>query len=242
MSGRVSLKRDYENNSQLAQQLQPKKGRPGSKIKIIFFGTLAIYSGFHMGHCMSQFSTFFEYFMRGKFGQSIKEREFDGIQSLMNTIFVLGLLFFALTSAKLIETRSLKKLNLVSILIYIIFSLLQIPLPLEGVYAMRFLLGVCVASMFALGPVLVNNCLPLEYLGPIGSLFSFFIVLGLIVGSSVSSEISEWYWYIFLCISLPVEVFRFVMLSLVVPYESPYYVYFDIERSAKKKQEESQAK
>ena len=213
-----------------SKPFEPKKGRPKSKCRIIVYGVVTIYSGILYGFSMSQFSTFFEYFMRGKFGQSVRPQRYDSIQSLLNSLFVLGALAFNILSPKVFQTQSLKKLKCVSIVVFVLVNLAQIPAPLGLLYVLRFLLGFSLYSTFTLGPILVNHCLPSSYVGPIGSLFAFFIGFGVICGSSISSDVAEQYWFIFLCLLVPVELIRLVLFVFVFPYESPHYVYYQIRK------------
>lgn len=224
--------KDTEN--QATNIPKSRKGRPGSKCKIIFFGVVTIYSGILYGFSMSQFSTFFEYFMRGKFGDSIDPKNYDSIQSLLNSLFVLGAFVFNILSPKVFQTQSLKKLKWLSILIFVLVNLAQIPAPLWLLYVLRFLLGFTLYSTFTLGPILVNHCLPSNFVGPIGSLFAFFIGFGVICGSSISSAVAQKYWYLFLCLLVPIELTRLFLFVFVFPYESPHFVYYQIRQFAEK--------
>jgi MFS family permease len=216
-------------------KIDTEPGRSGSKIKIITFGVLIIFSGFHYGFNLSQFSTFFEYFFRGRFGSSIAVSEYNNIISFLNTFFILGGTFCAIFSVFIIKTQSPKKLNLLMILLLIILMVVQIWMPLYGLYAVRFLIGIVVVFLFSLGPIIVNHCVPPDYSGPLGMMFGFFIGLGVIVGSSISSDISQEYWYLFLCLPVPFEILRFILLLGLFPYESPYYIYAQISQKNHKK-------
>jgi hypothetical protein len=66
-------------------------------------------------------------------------------------------------------------------------------------------------------------------------MFSFFIGFGVIAGSSISSDVSQEYWYLFLCLPVPFEILRFVLLLSLFPYESPYYIYAQISTKIHKK-------
>jgi MFS family permease len=220
--------RNFEKNEKKnppATEIQEKKGRPGSKFKIILFGLLVDLDGFLMGFISTQFSTFFEYFMRGKFGTSIGVEDYDNILSLLNAMFIFGCFVSVILSIYFIKNFSLKKLQIICIFCNVVVNVIAVFTPLSALYALRFFSGIFTSTLFALGPIIVNHVCPSDYIGLISSIFSLFLGLGSVVASAVSSDISEKFWYLFYCLVVPIELIRFFMLIFVFPYESPNYVF-----------------
>jgi MFS family permease len=183
------------------------------------------FNGFVMGFYASQFSTFFEYFIRGKFGTSVGVGDYDSIQSFLNAIYTIGCLVSLILSIYLIKKFSLKKLQILCILLNLIVNVIAVFIPLSVLYALRFFNGIFASILFALGPIIVNHICPSDYVGLVTSFFSLFIGLGSVVASAISSDVSEKFWFLFYCLIVPIEVIRFVMLTFVFPYESPNFVF-----------------
>ena len=222
-----------KKNNIIAKSPQEKEGKCRSKAYALFFGMLHIFGGFYIGFYMAQFSTFFEYFIRGKFKGAIEPREYDNIQSLLNTIIIFRGIVSTIASVKIIETQSPKIIVYSLSLGMIIFVFIQVWLPLPVIYVCRFFIGFIMVFYSFIHPQMVNHCCPSKFSGFVGSMFGFFIGIGVLVASSVTSDISEKYWYIFLCIPLPIELFRLIMFFFVFPIESPYYVFEQIEKNLK---------
>jgi MFS family permease len=218
-----SLKNGIEDPQET--EIQGKKGRPGSKFKIILFGIIVDFDGFLMGYFPAQFSTFFEYFMRGKFGTSVGVGDYDNILSFLNAIFIIGSFAAVVLSIYFIKNFSLKKLQIICIICNVVVNVIAVFTPLSVLYALRFLNGIFTTTLFALGPIIVNHICPSDYIGLITSIFSLFLGLGSVVASAVSSDISEKFWYLFYCLIVPIELIRFFMLIFVFPYESPNFVF-----------------
>ena len=216
---------------QEATKPKPKEGRPNSKFKIYLFGITNIFAGFVIGFNVTQFATFFEYFMQGKFGDSIESVEYDGIQSILNSCTLIGLTLTSMFSSKIVQTQSPLFLTLVMQILLIIVTNLQIFMPLIGLYIVRTLLGMVTCFLYMLGPIMVNECLPSQFTSTIGTMFSISLAISIIASSSVSSDIARQYWYLFLNICSVYELIRFLILLLVVRYESPYYVFYKLNKT-----------
>lgn len=212
-----------------------KEGETGSKYKIIVFGVILTYNGIFMGIGFAKFSTFFTYFMKGKFGSRVASSEYNDILSLLNTMFVLGMTVSSIFTIKLFQWFSLTKLQLVFIVCIIVTVFLQIWADLTALYVLRFVIGFFSGGLFILGPILVNQCIPSSFTGAFGLLFSIFIALGITISSSISEKISQRYWQVFLVVLVPMELFRLMMIIGFCRYESPYHVYKTISNSVEKK-------
>jgi MFS family permease len=116
----------------------------------------------------------------------------------------------------------------------VVVSIIQAWLPLTVLYIGRFLIGVIVGMIFLLGPIITNQCIPTKFAGTLGSGYSVFIGLGFLVSTSVSSDISEKYWFLFINICSVTEIVRVVIMLFVVRVESPFYVFKEVLKSVKK--------
>lgn len=209
----------------------PKEARTGSKCKILLFGTTIIFSGFLFGFHIAQFSTFMEYFMRGKFEDSFYSVEYDEIQSYLNMCFLLGMTFSNMISVPLFKHLPPVLLKISMMVVLVILTVIQTWMPLIGLYVTRFLIGSVTGIVFLLAPIIINQCLPSKFTNTLGPAFSVFIGLGSIVSTSVSGSISEQYWYLFFNICAVTETIRVIVLLFVVRFESPYYVFNRIYKS-----------
>jgi MFS family permease len=116
----------------------------------------------------------------------------------------------------------------------ILVTLVQVFVPLTGLYIVRGLLGMVVAFGYMLGPIMVDQCVPSKYKSVIGTMFSLSLAFGLIISTSVSSDVAEKYWYLFLNICGIYELIRFIILCFIVRYESPYYILYKIDSTLEK--------
>ena len=218
-----------------AEEPEPREGRCKSKCLVYFFGLMHIFSGFYIGFHMAQFSTFFKFFIRGKFKEEIPVEDYDSVQSLINTMFIIGGTVCSIVSIKIIETQSLIKIFYFSSITIIITTVVQLFAPLYLFYACRFILGFFVVFLLLIEPLLVNHCCPSEFIGPIGSMFSLSIALGILFSSSVSSDFSQEYWYLFICVPIPIEIFRILVSCVMFPLKSPYFTFYQIAKKKSRK-------
>lgn len=222
------------NENEPSTDPELNEGRPGSKSKIILFGFLVTFQGFYFTFGLSQFSNFFEYFIRGKFGSQIPVEKYDDIQSLLNTMFFIGTAVGCLVSGKIFETQSPRKFLYVLMLLMIIFNAVQIWANLLILYILRFCIGLVVLLLFLQAPILINQLLPTKFAGVFGSIFLFLLRAGAQVATLITSDVAENYWQLFIFIPVPLEIFRFTMLLYFFPYESPYYVYDRLTKQTSK--------
>ena len=203
----------------------PRRGEVGSKSKILLFGVILAYNGLFMGFGFARFSTFFKFFMKGKFGSGVDSAKHDSVLSLLNTLFVAGLTASSLCTMKLFRSHSLTELHLVFMVCLAVSVVLQLWADLAFLYVLRVAIGFFSGGLFILGPILVNQCIPAQFRGALGLLFSVFIASGIILASSISNKTAQQHWQVFLVLLAPMELARLLVLVGFCRYESPYFIY-----------------
>ena len=211
-----------------------KECEPSNKIKVWAFGLLYASSGFLLGFCIAQFNNFFQFFARGKFGETLPPKDYDNVQSILNGCLVGGALLSSLTAGYLLKYVSTRLLSLLCILVIFLATTLQIWVPLELLYLCRVFIGYVIIFYTYSGPVMIIQCLPGRFIGPLGSIFGLFLNLGVLIAYTVTSDISEDYWEVFLSLPVFFEFIRFVILIFCFYIESPFYVYSSLIKSIKK--------
>ena len=205
---------------------------PRSIIKTWIFGIFSASGGFFYGFYFGQFNNFFEFFIRGKFEESIQPKDYDGVQSILNGFIVSGGLLCSILGGTLLKNFSPKLLTLICMISLFILNTLQIWAPLYMLYAIRFLIGFVVCLYSYLGPIMVARCLPSKFVGPLGAWYNITLNIGLLAAYAITSDISEQYWEIFLCVPVLFELFRFILFVGFFYVESPYFAYSSIVKSS----------
>ena len=207
---------------------------PKNVCMIWVFGILAVSGGLYMGFFLGQFNNFFEFFARGKFKQFVVPRDYDAIQSLLNGCLSIGGFLCTLTGGYLFEYVPYRFLMIGCMAVMIFSNLLQIWAPLMLMYVLRVIIGYTMCFYTFIGPIMVSQCLPSRFVGPLGSCFYVASTTGMLIAFTISSDISEEYWEIFLNIPVFIEIIRLFFYLSFFYIESPFYVYRSIVKSKKK--------
>ena len=220
--------------SKTSIHLKLKECEPINICKIWAFGGLLISAGFYMGFFLGQFNNFFEFFARGKFKQFLPPKDYDQVQSILNGCLSVGAFLCTITGGILFKHIPYRFLMVGCMVIMIVINLLQIWAPLMLMYILRVFIGYIMCFYTFIGPIMVSQCLPSKFVGPLGSFFYVASTAGMLIAFTVSSDISETYWEIFLMIPLFTESIRLFFYTSFFYIESPYYVFNSLMKLKKK--------
>jgi hypothetical protein len=169
--------------------------------------------------------------MRGKFGARVSVQDYNSIQSNLNAAFLGGAFLCSLTSGRVLQFFSPRKLFIGSMLGIMVLNIIQTVSPLIGMYISRFCIGYLIIFNLFLGPLMVSHICPSVFVGILGSFFGFFNALGMFISSLIKSELAEKYWFIFFNLPTIFEFLRLIVFCIWFPYESPYHVFNILLRS-----------
>lgn len=193
-----------------------------------------------MGFFIGQFNNFFEFFTRGKFKQFLPSKDYDHVQSIINGCLTLGAFICTLTGAIPLKYIPYRFLMIACMFIMILTNLLQIWSPLIGIYVLRVIIGYTMCFYTFIGPITVSQCLPSRFVGPLRSFVYVVSTCRMLVAFTISSDISEKYWEVFLSIPIFIEIIRFILYISFFYIESPYFIYNSLLKSSKNKMNNSE--
>ena len=194
-----------------------------------FLGLVVVSSGFFYGFTLCEFNNFFEYFIQGKFQDTIKLSDYNGINSLLNTFMTLGGLTATLVSGFLIKRLSLRTLVISSCLLHILFRFLQIVSNLPGLYVCQLVIGFFIAMNCYICQMYVLDLFPKEHVGFINSATGFFISAGIITASFMKSNWTREYWFVVVFIPGFLDLLRLIFIVLLFCYKTPFQILKEID-------------
>lgn len=207
------------------------KGEVSYNAKAYVYGFTCTLTGLIFGFSISIMNNFFVHYMQGRY-PSRSVTQYNKIESLMNTFFNLGALVCCITSAVFMRFPR-KWLNIIFGIVNIILILVQIPAPLEMVYALRFLLGYIACYYSLLGPMMIQEALPNKYVGRLGSFFYLFIASGVQISFTFTFDWVEKYYYIVIAIPAIIEIIRLFVYIVFFNIETPLYVFNSLKAQIK---------
>ena len=194
--------------------------------KAYLFGFIMTTSGIIFGFCIGQFNTFFEYLMKGKY-PTYHASQYDSIKSILNTVFNGGGFLCTLTSTVFVNNFGRRTLFLGFGTMMIVFSFIQIYMPLIGLYIVRAILGYISCFYTLLGPMIVVETLPKSYIGTINSTFYMFVAIGIQIAVFMKGQFAQDYYYIVYSIPIFLEIIRMGLFLIFFNLETPRYIYID---------------
>lgn len=212
-----------------------------SPLKVYIFGLSCMQVAFQFSLCLSQLNNFFEYLMRGKFGDSVLPEKYNSIQSNLNALFLAGGFTCSVTSGPILKRCSPRFLFVLSMVLIMALNVVQTVSPLPGMYVSRFCIGYLIIFNLFLGPLMVSHCCPSTFVGFLGSFFGFFNAFGMFSATLIKSEVSRKYWFVFFNFPTLFELVRLVIFFVFFNYESPYHIFSKLVAEQTKKKSPKEA-
>ena len=200
--------------------------------KVYILGLTISLCGFYFGFTFTEFNNFFEYFMHGKFGHSIKETQYHSINANLNTFITLGGLFCVFTSSFLLQAFRLKTVVLATCLVHIMARALMLFANLECLYVCRFMIGYIICFNSFTCPMYIADLLPKRFIGFLGSCYVGFMSLGIIVAMFMKYPWTVPFWWIVVLIPAILDLFRAILLGFVFNLESTKSLLRDVSKEA----------
>lgn len=193
-------------------------------IKNQILGLVIVSSGFFYGFTLCEFNNFFEYFIEGKFKDTIKLSDYNSINALLNTFMTMGGLTATLLSGFLINKLSLRTLVISSCLLHILFRFLQIWCNLPGLYVCHLCIGFIIATNCYICQMYILDLFPKEYVGFLNSSTGFFVSAGIITASFMKSTWTLDYWELVIFLPGFVDIVRLFFILLLFRYKTPFQI------------------
>lgn len=209
------------------------------KWKAVLFGLLMTGSGFTFGYTLTQFNSFFKFFMAGRFGSKYAESEHNQILSNINALGTAGALFCTITSPLLLKYCSRLWLFYVTVSIFCLVTVLQIWAPLELLYVLRFMLGYIFCFYGLSATLVLRESLPSRYVGIFGGCLGVMITLGFQVSYLLGFEFFEKHFYVALLIPAVFDFVRLLLFLFFLNVDTPNYIFGALARQFEKQTKDS---
>lgn len=199
----------------------------GHEWKFYLFGFIMNLSGFIFGYTIGMFNNFFPYFIQGMFPKS-KVSSYNFIKSMLNTSFNAGGFFCTLTSTFLMKYFGRRTLFFSSALVFIVLNIVQVYLPLNGLYVIRFFIGYISCFYSILSTVTISETIPKEYVGGINATFYAILTIGVQAAFFVNGDWAAKHYKLVFWFPILIELIRTVLFLSFTNIETPRHIFSDI--------------
>ena len=194
---------------------------PKSLPKIYLLGCIISLCGFYFGFTLTEYNNFFEYFMLGKFKESIPQSQYHYINSWLNTFVTLGGLLSVIVSGLLLKRVSLKKIVIGTCLLHIFARSGMIFANVWFLYFCRFCIGFVICLNSFTCPIYIADLVPKKFIGFLGSCYVAFMSFGIIAAMFMKFSWTKKYWWFVTLIPAFLDFIRVIFIGLIFNLESP---------------------